>query len=181
MKQSSHNDDARNQLARYQILMQRRQHIERIFWSRIQILHLIQAGVLGGSYLMWRAKDPSVPPVLYAALLFMGIVLTIILLIICKHDWKDARINDNDFQSLGYRLGIIRTAPRWLMFGRKIKTHRLLYAVMGLFILFDVLLLFYFGLWWGMAATITLIILAITALTLKRLGRLKKEPWPPRN
>ena len=130
MKPSFYSDDERNQLTQYQILMQRRQHIERIFWSRIQILHLIQAGVLGGSFYLWSRCHLFLAPFL----LSLGILLTIILFIICWYDWKDAQINDTRFHNLGDSLGIRRTAPRKC----KIRTHVLLYIVIGLFITVDI-------------------------------------------
>ena len=110
--------------------MQRRQHIERIFWGRIQILHLIQAGVLAGSYILWSGSHLF----LAICLLSLGILLTTVLFIICLYDWKDAKINDTRFQNLGDSLGIKRTAPRKY----KIRTHVLLYIVIGLFITVDI-------------------------------------------
>ena len=142
MKPSSYIDNERNQLARYQILMQHRQHVERIFWSRIQILHLIQTAVIGGSfYLMKNTETINFAP----ALLFFGIVLTLILFIICIHDWMDAKRNDTRLDRLGDTLGVRRTAERWLIFCWGIKTHRLLYIAIILFILVDLALLSYLG------------------------------------
>jgi len=177
MKPSLYTDYQRNQLARYQILMQRRQQIERIFWSRIQILHLIQAGVLGGSFYLKNTCFATFAP----PLLFVGIVLTIILFVICMHDWMDARINDVQMHNIGGTLSIRRTAERWSIFGCKIQTHKLLYVVVILFILVDLVVLFCFHFCWGMAVTIALIILVLFALVAKRLGFLKKESWPPCN
>ena len=128
MKTSSYSDYERNKLTRYQILMQRRQHIERIFWSRIQILHLIQAGVLGGTFYLTKHRLSFLAP----PLLFVGIVLTVILFFICTNDWKDAKRNDGIMHNLGDSLGIRRTERKWnLVFTR---SHKLLNAVVKLFI-----------------------------------------------
>jgi len=120
--------------------MQHRQHIERIFWSRIQILHLIQAAVIGGSFYLMNTETRNFAP----ALLFFGLVLTIILFIVCIHDWMDAKRNDTSLHNLGHTLGIRRTAERWRIFGWGIRTHRFLYFAIILFILVDLALLFYF-------------------------------------
>ena len=138
MKPSYYTDWERNRLARYQILMQRRQNIERIFWSRIQTLHLIQAGVLGGSFSLWKYHNNH--PAFYLGLLILGIILTIILFVVCKNDWNDARRNDEGMHSLGDSLGIRRTAER----KRKPRSHRLFYGVFPLFIFIDVELFLYF-------------------------------------
>lgn len=46
-----------DKLTLYQTLMTHRQHAEKVFWSRIQTLHVIQAAVLGGGYYLWKDKE----------------------------------------------------------------------------------------------------------------------------
>ena len=145
-------DLERNQLARYQILAQHRQHLDRQFWSRVQILHLIQAGVLAGSFYLW--KYHCVPPAFYLGILVLGIILTIILRIICKYDWDDVEENKKRLYHLGDTLGIRWGAERQIQickFGRAIRIpkccygHNLfLYGVFPLFIVVDSLLFLYF-------------------------------------
>jgi len=166
MKQTSDNDYERTQLARYQILMQHRQHVERIVWSRIQVLYLIQAGVLGGSfYLIGKRFQIFSPP-----LLFVGIVLTVILFFICINDWMDAGRNDRSMHNLGHGLGIRRTAERWRIFRRwRIRSRVLLYVVIIFFILLDLALLWYFvschqiayAFGWAIASSIVVIVVSI--------------------
>ena len=142
MKTSYHADRERNELARYQILMQHRQHIERIFWSRIQILHLIQAAVIGGSFYISYQKD--LPDLFPPALLGFGIILTAVLFVLCKYDWKSAQVNEKRLHNLGDTLGITWSPRRWHICGYEIKAHIILYFVVLLFIIVDSSLMFYF-------------------------------------
>ena len=140
MKPSSGSEYKRNQLARYQILMQHRQHVERIFWSRIQILHLIQAAVIGGIFYIYKAELPTC---FYFVLLGLGIILTVLLLILCIYDWKSAEVNKERLYSLGDALSITWSGKRWHIHSLHITAHRILFVVIVLFIILDAGLLSY--------------------------------------
>ena len=143
MKPSSNSDHKRNQLLRYQLLIQHRQHVERIFWSRIQVLHLIQAAVIGGSFYVIGQKE--LPNCFSYVLLGLGIILTITLFILCKYDWKSAEVNKNSLYNLGDALGIrwAPERPHITICGHRMRIsgHRILYFVVILFIPVDILLL----------------------------------------
>jgi hypothetical protein len=135
-------ESEKNRLAKYQILIQHKQYIDKLFWSRVQILNLIQAGILAGSYAL-RDKYleiwPSYP-VLSIGILVTGIILTIILLLVARLDWRDSQRNDAILYSLGDRLGIRWTAER----GRfEPRGHRLFFFAFGLFLTIDSSLIVY--------------------------------------
>ena len=140
----------RSRLARYQILRQHMEFLHKLFWSRVQILHLIQAGVLAGSFYLWK-HGPDYT-VFYLGILVLGIILTIILYIICKYDWNDVEENKKRLYPLGDALDIRWSSERQICkSGRTIHIpkccygHSLfLYFVFPLFIFIDVELLLYF-------------------------------------
>ncbi len=136
--------DRTNQLARYQILAQRREYQDRLFWSRVQTLHLIQAGVIASSFYI-RHEQWNGYPILSICVLFLGIILTTLILIICYYDWKDAEANKASMYKLGDSLGIRWGSERRIrIFGYKIYGHTILYSIFGLFLLVDSGLLLYF-------------------------------------
>ena len=147
MNTSPDNDYERNLLTRYQILMQHRQHAERTFWSRIQVLHLIQAAVIGGSFYIHYGEN--IPVYFSLILLGFGILLTVILFILCIYDWKSATVNQVELFSLGNTLGITWSPKRRSLKMRKdvqfkLTAHGILYFVIILFIILDVGLFSYF-------------------------------------
>ena len=172
MKQSSYGDYVRNRLERYRILMQHREYRDRLFWSRIQILHLIQAGVLAGSFYLAKQGFAIIFP---SILLFLGVILTITLLVMCKYDWSDATRNEKELYSLGDTLGIRWSAERWRIFGHTIRGHILLYGVFTSFIIMDLYLLFCCNFYWAIATTILIIILIAFVIVGKRYKILTKE------
>ena len=93
-------------LVKYQILLQHRQFLDRLFWSRVQTFHAIQAAVLAGSFAVrdkgWYDEG----------LLALGATLAIALLFICRNDWADAECNKQALYSLGEYLGIRRGSKR---------------------------------------------------------------------
>ncbi len=113
----------------YQTLLNRRQHIENIFWSRIQTLHLIQAAVLGGGYFLGRIEGEIV---LSVALLLIGLLLTVLLGYLACNDWNDARVNDKKMYTLD-ELGIRRTANRDCL-----RSHSILFCAIILFLVIDI-------------------------------------------
>ena len=141
MRTNSEVDSKRNQLARYQILMQHMEYLDRLFWSRVQTLHLIQAGVLAGSFYL-RGQDYH--PFLSLSLLSLGIVLTGLLFIICKFNWNDVEENKKSLYPLGDALGIRWSAERPSIFGKRVYGHIILYFIVILFLLVDLGLLLYF-------------------------------------
>ena len=141
MSVSPTSDEERNQLTRYQILRQHMEFLHRLFWSRVQILHLIQAGVLAGSFYV-RGQYPA----LSFGLLGLGVTLTIILRIICRYDWNDVEENKKSLYPLGDSLGIRWSSDqRFCVCGHKIYGHKIfLNVVFPLFIVVDAGLLAYF-------------------------------------
>lgn len=147
MNTSPYNDDEKNLLTRYQILMQHRQHAERTFWSRIQVLHLIQAAVIGGSFYIHYVEN--IPACFSLILLGFGILLTVILFILCIYDWQSAKVNQVELFNLGATLGIKWSPERcslkiWNNVHFKLTAHGILYFVIILFIILDVGLFSYF-------------------------------------
>ncbi len=133
------------------------------------MLHLIQTGVLVGTFYLWKYCLSFLVP----SLLSLGIVLTIILFLVSINDWEDAKRNDSSMHKLGDSLGIRRTAERWnFVF---IRSHILLYAVVILFIFVDVRVLFYFSRMWGIWVALGLVILALLICVLKHLKILRRE------
>ena len=122
-------DDETNKLTRYQTLMNHRQHAERVFWSRIQTLHVIQAAVLGGGYFLWKDDELG----LSVALVFIGILLTLLLGRLTFNDWRDASVNDHLMHKLGDELVIRRTADRHCL-----KSHSILYFIVAFFLIIDI-------------------------------------------
>ena len=126
-----------NRLRHYQVLMDHRQRVEGIFWSRIQTLHAIQAGVLAGSYALrndcWYSQ----------AILLLGFLLTFFLYVLCHNDRQDAEVNQECMFQLGDSLGI-----RWSSEPRGIReflrSHRILFLVVAIFLCVDLALSVYF-------------------------------------
>ena len=123
--------------ARYSILSQHRQYLDKMFWSRVQVLHAIQAGVLAAGYLLrneaWYAE----------ALFSIGALLTFFVGLMAWYDWQSAEANKEALYELGDRLGI-----RWSAEKRNIRRllpgHVLLYIIIILFILADGFCAIYF-------------------------------------
>lgn len=142
----------RNRLARYQILVQHKEYLDKLFWSRVQILYLIQAGVLGGSFYLWQYLSSHKP--LLIGLMALGIFLTAILFRVAYCGRKDAISNDTALYKLGDSLGIRWCARRdvkifWVfreksLISKMLMGHKLFYAVFGVFIGVDSALMGYF-------------------------------------
>ncbi|MFC1871066.1 hypothetical protein ACFLYF_01500 [Chloroflexota bacterium] len=112
-----------DKMSLYQILMSHRQHAENVFWSRIQILHAIQAAVLVGGYYLWENTERwyAIP------LLVLGLVLTVLLRILARNDWNDANINKKLMDSLESCLKFSRAKERHCL-----RSHKILYALIYL-------------------------------------------------
>jgi hypothetical protein len=118
-----------DKLTLYQTLMTHRQHAEKIFWSRIQTLHIIQAAVLGGGYYLWKDKGLG----LSVALIFVGILLTLLLGRLACNDWSDASVNKELMCKLESALKFNRAAKR-----KCLLSHSILFSVIGLFLTLDI-------------------------------------------
>ena len=89
-------------LSRYRMLMEQRQYQDRLFWSRVQTLYVLQAAVLGGSFALqdkWYYGWATL-------LLIFGSFLTTLIGLLCCYDWQDARVNEKEFFRLGDELKI---------------------------------------------------------------------------
>lgn len=138
------NENEGNLIARYQILAQRREYQDRLFWSRVQTLHWIQVGVIGGSlyFAKWQWNDF---PIYSVFTMFIGLILTGLIFIICYYDWKDTEANKETMENLGETLGIRWGSDRrFRIFNRIIYGHTILYTIFMLFLLVDFLLILFF-------------------------------------
>jgi len=125
-------EEENNNLAHYQVLMTRRQHIENIFWSRVQTLHAIQAAILASGFFLIE-KDYRI---LSVAVFSFGAFLTFFLGWLSHNDWSDAAVNDSDMHRLGDILHIRRTADRRYL-KKLLKGHRIMYILMVIFLAGD--------------------------------------------
>ena len=136
-------------LQRYSVLMSQRQHQDRLFWSRVQTLYVIQAGVLGGSYAIALKAHGPLKTTLEAlrlcdfavGLLLLGVVLTMMIGLLCCYDWQDFRVNESRLFSLGDRIGISQGVKhtgirRWLPGNRVLNLSVIGFAVIDLAVAF---------------------------------------------
>ena len=129
-----HNEHQEDKLVLYQILQAHRQHAERVFWSRIQTLHAIQAGVLaGGFYLLTREWNN-----LAIATFSLGAILTLFLGLLARNDWSDAKVNRQTMCRLSNELKFKRTAGRYL-WGR-LRSHYIMLLIIIGFLVGDIVL-----------------------------------------
>lgn len=150
-------EDEGKRLARYQILVHHKEYLDKLFWSRVQILHLIQAGVLGGSFYLWSKYSNH--PWLYVGILALGIFLTVVLFRVAYCGRRDAIRNDVTLYKLGDSLGIRWCAERDVkihirkfskvfdehsLISKALMGHKLFYAVFVIFIGVDSALMGYF-------------------------------------
>ena len=119
-------------LARYEILMTRRFTIEKVFWSRIQTLHAIQAAVLASGFLLLMHDDPY--PTLSGCVFSLGALLTCLLYFLARNDWNDAKANDAEYSDLEKRVCIKRTAGRCC---KLLRSHSIMFFIMKLFLALD--------------------------------------------
>lgn len=85
----------------YQALTEHRIHQDQLLWSRVQTLHLIQAGILGGSFAL---RFSSSIPVFGGILLILGGFLTFFLFLITRYDYLDQKVNQPLMDELAERL-----------------------------------------------------------------------------
>ncbi|MDO8472585.1 MAG: hypothetical protein Q7T05_02070 [Dehalococcoidia bacterium] len=130
------NNATNNDLTRYQILMDRRFQIEKVFWSRVQTLHVIQAAVLASGFFLLVEKHYRF---LSGIMLLFGAILTFFLGLLAHNDWKDAAANDIDSERLCKELNIKRTAGRHGI-TKFLNSHRIMFILIGMFLAIDIIL-----------------------------------------
>ena len=119
-------------LTRYQIFMNRRFTIEKIFWSRVQTLHAIQAGILASGFILLMDGYR----ILSGCIFSLGLVLTFLLYSLAHNDWLDAEANDTEYENLCKNLNISRTAGRKGIW-RLLRSHSIMFFLIWLFLALD--------------------------------------------
>ena len=132
----------------YQSLVQHKIHQDQLLWSRIQIVHAVQVGVLGGGFALHSVWGHSF---LGGWLLVIGGLLTLVLYFLIVGDYADMKVNESIMDKLAKKL-----LP-WDMKGEEIRWtdrdvpprsclpgwlpgHRLIYGMVILFISVDFIL-----------------------------------------
>jgi hypothetical protein len=132
LTQTSQPEPETTDLTRYQILMNRRFTIEKIFWSRIQTLHAIQAGILGSGFILLMDDRR----ILSGFVFLFGALLTSLLYGLAHNDWNDASVNDCEYCILEKKVNIARTAGRQGIW-RLLKSHSIMFSLIKLFLFID--------------------------------------------
>ncbi len=127
----------------YQSLVQHKIHQDQLLWSRIQILHALQAAVLAGGFALhytWEASNFG------GVLLLCGGVLTLVLFFLVLGDWADMKVNEGIMEELARRLlpvgmknKVIRWTDRdvWHRKRRCVEGHYMIYGALILFMMVD--------------------------------------------
>ena len=126
-----------DKLALYQILQSHRQNAEKNFWSRIQTLHAIQAGILAGGFFLMQAG--GLLPWVAAPLFILGAILTGLLRHLLRNDWYDANANKKAMRKLEKKFCINRTAG-FDQRRRRHRSHRIQFRFIGIFFWIDIVL-----------------------------------------
>ena len=85
----------------YQALVQHRIHQDQLLWSRVQIIHAIQAAVLAGGFTLHFAQESSL---LGGSLVVIGGLLTIGMFVLVVADYADMKVNVPIMDELARRL-----------------------------------------------------------------------------
>ena len=96
----------------YQALVQHRIHQDQLLWSRVQIIHAIQAAVLAGGFALHFAPVSSL---LGGSLIVIGGLLTLGMFFLVVGDYADMKVNVRIMNKLAGRL-LPRNIPgpiRW--------------------------------------------------------------------
>ena len=131
----------------YQALVQHKIHQDQLLWSRIQIVHAVQVGVLGGGFALHSWGHSF----LGGWLLVIGGLLTLVLYFLIVGDYADMKVNESIMDKLAKKLlprGMKGKAIRWTdrdVWPRKrlpgwLSGHRLIYGMVILFISGDFIL-----------------------------------------
>jgi len=127
----------------YQALVQHKIHQDQLLWSRVQIIHAIQVGVLAGGFALHFAWGNSS---LGGWLLVCGGLLTLFLFFLVIGDYADMKVNEDIMKGLAERLlpsdmkdeeKEIRWTGKRVLPGRFLSGHYMIYGSMILFIVVD--------------------------------------------
>jgi len=127
----------------YQSLVQHKIHQDQLLWSRIQIVHAVQVGVLGGGFALHSVWGHSF---LGGWLLVIGGLLTLVLYFLIVGDYADMKVNESIMKGLAERLlpsdieGEVRWTDEKVPHRRLLSGHRLIYGMVILFISVDFIL-----------------------------------------
>jgi len=130
----------------YQALVQHKIHQDQLLWSRIQIVHAVQVGVLGGGFALHSWGHSF----LGGWLLVIGGLLTLALYFLIIGDYADMKVNESIMKRLAEKLlppdigGEVRWTDRNILYRRCVPKwlpgHRLIYGMVILFISVDFIL-----------------------------------------
>jgi hypothetical protein len=93
---------------RFEFLVNKRYHTEKIFWSRIQTLHAVQAAILAGGFAL-ASQGHRITSFLT---FLLGFILTLLISRLAKNDWSDSKVNDTLLESLYRDFNFRRTGTR---------------------------------------------------------------------
>lgn len=85
----------------YQALVQHRIHQDQLLWSRVQIIHAIQAGALAGGFALHFAWESSL---LGGLVMVGGGLLTLGIFVLVVADYADMKVNVHIMDKLAKRL-----------------------------------------------------------------------------
>lgn len=112
----------------YQSLVQHRIHQDQLLWSRVQIVHAVQAGVLAGAFALNFAWHYS----FFAGLLLViGGLLTFLLFFLVKRDYADHIVNADIMDKLAKRLlpfDMKNGKVKWTAKRRFLRGHQMIYC-----------------------------------------------------
>lgn len=124
----------------YQSLVQHRIHQDQLLWSRVQILHAIQAAVLAGGFALHFAWGNSL---LGGWVLVSGGLLTLCMFFLVLGDYADMKVNAPIMDELARRLlpphikGPIRWTDETVLHRRLVPGHYMIYASIILLMVVD--------------------------------------------
>ncbi len=122
----------------YQSLVQHRIHQDQLIWSRVQIIHAVEAGILAGGYALNSIWEN---PLFAGLLLIIGGVLTLFLFFLVKRDYADHMVNATIVDELAERLlpsdmKEQNLTVRWTAERRGLRGHHMIYtSVIGFTVL----------------------------------------------
>ena len=127
----------------YQSLVQHKIHQDQLLWSRVQIVHAVQVGVLAGGFALHFAWGHSF---LGGWLLVSGGLLTLFLFFLTLGDYADMKVNEDIMKELAERLlpsdmkdekKKIRWTDEEVWHRRFLHGHNMIYASIILFVVVD--------------------------------------------
>lgn len=124
----------------YQSLVQHKIHQDQLLWSRVQIVHAVQVGVLAGGFALHFAWGHSF---LGGWLLVSGGLLTLFMFFLLIGDYADMKVNESIMDELAKKLlptyikGPVRWTDREVPHRRFVPGHYMIYASIILFVVVD--------------------------------------------